>query len=136
MITDDTKGKLMNAYERLMKCRCTPPRALEESVELLKLGINEGEWRQQCSGLCLNCDIDELDYIDECMFGSWDKYSGCDVYPVPSPVLGRCEDDAYNQVSVGVSMYEGEYGALRIELAKHCLECLEYIISVVESKDV
>lgn len=57
---------------------------------------------------------------------NWPKYSGSITYPVPCPGF---EPSAYasgpRHAYMGLPKWEGEYGALRMELLNWCIEQLE-----------
>ncbi len=55
----------------------------------------------------------------------WPEYSGHQMYPVPSPKMGLTAMEMYNKAWCESSMYEGEYGELRKELAIFILNTLE-----------
>ncbi len=57
-------------------------------------------------------------------FMTWDKFSGSIDYPVPHPRFipnSERAEQAYYEAS---DMYSGDYGRLRLDLAKHLLKSL------------
>lgn len=60
------------------------------------------------------------DYLTS-LFMSWPKFSGVSAYPVPHPDY-ESANCAYNATEM---MWEGEYGALRMELLDFCITELE-----------
>ncbi len=64
-------------------------------------------------------------YAIEEISTTWPKYSGYRTHPVPSPKKGLTAREMYNKAWCSDSMYEGEYGELRKELAIFILNTLE-----------
>lgn len=67
-----------------------------------------------------NAPLDAYSYMLDRAFETWPHFSGTHAYPVPDPYGEEeyCADEIYNNTE---DMYEGEYGALRIDLLKHCI---------------
>ena len=89
------------------------------------------------SGICCNLEkilfprIEEhgqtisvigLENFLEATFKLWPKYSGEEVYPVPSPLEGKTARQMY--WSQGCDFWAGEYGQLRLELLDFLIETL------------
>lgn len=64
----------------------------------------------------------EIEYVLREAFNDWPKHSGDICYPVPDPAGVFHPASVFNRA---VDMWEGEYGKLRKELARHALKNLE-----------
>lgn len=95
-------------------------------IELLKALIKTKDSPRPTYGICGNVSkniqthwIGYGDYLTS-LFMSWPKFSGVSSYPVPHP---DCESDC--ACSATPMLWEGEYGALRMELLDFCITELE-----------
>lgn len=83
-------------------------------------------------GLCYN--IKEIEWYFEHrytvdsrhLYTDWDLKSPLATFPVPSPDPYGCPEDTYKET---YNMYYGEYGALRKQLAQHCLNKIEELLN-------
>lgn len=84
-------------------------------------------------GLCSTCALSSS--LD--IFKSWTHYSGNPKYPVPSVNADMSPIDIFN-ISFGYTkMYEGEYGELRMSLARHVREKLIIeLLKLLESSNI
>lgn len=84
-------------------------------------------------GLCSTCALSSR--LD--IFKSWPYYSGSLMYPVPSVNDGMTTMGMYNISSGYTKMYEGEYGELRMSLARHVREKLIIeLLKLLESSNI
>lgn len=106
--------------------------ALREIKAWQMAGFPAHRYMDVGKGLCLltlnNDIIDEEDLGEaedllEISIEKWSKFSGNRVFPVPSPP--RYELDEADAYFAAENMWEGEYGALRIELLDHCIAYFE-----------
>ena len=74
------------------------------------------------------CDACEIEYTIETYTKKWAKFSGCVAYPVPQ-VSEWGPSDEYDVARDNSTMYSGEYGRLRLELAGHIAMQLAYRIN-------
>ena len=56
------------------------------------------------------------------LFKRWPKYSGFDLYPVPSPDKTRTNLEMFYDALAKDALWQGEYGALRKELLDFLIE--------------
>ena len=65
-------------------------------------------------------------------FSTWENFSGDDIYPVPNPrrACSREPADIYHRAFEEDALYEGDYGVLRLDLARHVVKYFrEYVMS-------
>lgn len=103
----NVKGISMNAHKELLHCL---------------INIRAGD-RKPYVGICRHIQDDQQQYVFNGLCKEWPKYSGDKEYPVPSVDPDDTPRDAYN--ASGDEVYEGEYGALRLELVDYCIDRLE-----------
>lgn len=82
-------------------------------------------------GLC--AELDEADDYDEALidslFVTWEHFSGSVIYPVPYPEHPgdpKAAGAIFEAVGRGGG-FLGEYGELRLKLARHLLEALQAV---------
>lgn len=82
-------------------------------------------------GLCGELDLadDHDDDLIGSLFQTWEHFSGCAVFPVPDPEKPgdpKAAGDAYHALGRG-GRFIGEYGELRLKLARHLPEALQAV---------
>ena len=82
-------------------------------------------------GLSWNLDIYLVTRVLCPFFKSWPKFSGYADYPVPDPDGVRTPWEAYHTLTPWYS----DYGALRVELLKHCIATLGAALATEDSID-
>ena len=89
-------------------------------IILLMVGIIDGSVRVKDAGLChtlyTNLGV-EADFEVYKIYPEWPKFSGDRNFPVPCPDGGDPEFRFRDSQFLG-DLYDGEYGALRLELAQ------------------
>lgn len=77
-------------------------------------------------GLCAELDLaDDWDEeLIDSLFKTWEHFSGCAVFPVPDPEKPGDPKAAraIYQASTHGGSFVGEYGELRLDLARHLLK--------------
>lgn len=91
--------------------------------------ILRGRVKYETVGLCSNCDSGiPYDILKKALHG-W-KYGqleydcGCIGYVIKSPINGLSPEQAYNIAQRMGTMYIGEYGRRRLELAQRCIDVI------------
>lgn len=87
-------------------------------LEELKRIRDDGP-RRQGWGICGNLSLNALALELQDVAQQWPKHSGVWSYPVPSP--SGSPQAGYRELP----KWDGEYGALRMELVNWCIEQLE-----------
>lgn len=87
---------------------------LEELKRIRDDGPGNRRW-----GICANLGREAKILEFRELAANWPKYSGSNTFPVPCP--GYDSGTAY----VELTKWEGEYGALRMELVNWCIGQLE-----------
>lgn len=94
---------------------------LHEALKVVKLKVETGTV-ESYHAICAAVDKLELDTFvpaaDQLkpLFKRWPKYSGFEIYPVPSPDSARTSFEMFYYAQDKDALWEGEYGALRMEL--------------------
>lgn len=88
-------------------------RRLERELEK----ILDGDIEFPDCGICTNTGFLSCDLIR--FFVTWEYYSGDHYYPVPDPAGLLSAQEKYEESRE--SLWEGKYGELRLDLARHIL---------------
>lgn len=104
---------------------------LLEALEAIK---TDPSLRDGTTGICSSIDIyfgrksyytqSDDTYKIRNLMSFWQKFSGKDFYPVPSPIPGKTPH-AYFHECVDMWNQETEYGRLRWELLEFCIQRLK-----------
>ena len=94
---------------------------LHEALKVVKEQVETGTV-ESYHAICAALDRLELDTFVSVvgqlkpLFKRWSKYSGFEIYPVPSPDSTRTACAMFYYAQGKDALWEGEYGALRKEL--------------------
>lgn len=122
----------------------TAKRKVYEALCLLYKGVVEGSGYWTNDGICNNVkhvanngrltgdiDIYLVGRVLHPLFESWPKFSGNVDFPVPDPDGVRTPCEAY----INLTKWCSDYGALRVELLKHCITTLGAALAMEERID-
>lgn len=94
-----------------------------------KLLLEAGSYFKPHFGLCSNFlffleDLEDT-WIVENVFPNWEHFSGIASCPIPDPDGRRDPYAVYQHNKDNVSLWQGKYGELRKDLARHIAEAIE-----------
>lgn len=92
--------------------------------------------QQHKYGICYQL-TGKYNYLLLTFFQEWEHFTGCISYPVPAPNCTKAQnkapnlvyDAAYNYYMRSQNKWVGEYGELRIELLRYCIQRLEGMLN-------
>lgn len=112
-------GKRFDTLLKVFDSRKYSIENLEEVVESLRMVCNNSV-QELSVGLCSTCLFPLPPLYRTVLFQTWKKFSGDTLYPIFDPLCTdykKAESQYYN-----LPKYSGNYGDLRIQLAKHCIK--------------
>jgi hypothetical protein len=90
---------------------------LRSSIQAIQLTVDHVSTNSRFTGLCARLVIE--DDLKDALFSGWEYHTGVLDFPVPDPRGINDPQDMYQGV---INLYEGDYGALRLELAQYLIE--------------